>query len=76
MVNTGVVKEMATRSSPLAGRNPWTEESGGGYSSPGLRESEPTERLSHTHKTGVVLHPLSANRDYQTALPILIENSE
>ena len=74
MVNTRVVKETATRSGLLAGRIPWTEESGGGYSSPGLRESDTTERLSHTHKKGVVLHPLSANQDYQTALPIHIEN--
>ena len=39
---------MATRSSILAWRIPWTEETGG-LQSMGLQESNMTEQLTHTH---------------------------
>ena len=39
-------EEMATHSSILAGRTPWTEESGGSW---GSTESDTTEQLTHTH---------------------------
>ena len=42
-------KEMATLSSTLARRIPWTEEPGG-LQSMGLQESDTTEQLTHTHK--------------------------
>jgi len=41
-------KEMATHSSILAWRIPWTEEPGVGYSPRGGKESDTTERL-HFH---------------------------
>ena len=41
-------KGMATHSSVLAWRTPWTEEPGG-YSPWGLKESDMTEQLTHTH---------------------------
>ena len=41
-------KEMATLSSTLAWRIPWTEEAGG-LQSMGSQESDTTERLTHTH---------------------------
>ena len=41
-------KEMATLSSTLAWRIPWTEEPGG-LQSMGSQESDTTERLTHTH---------------------------
>ena len=40
---------MATLSSTLAWRIPWTEEPGG-LQSMGLQESDTTEQLTHTHK--------------------------
>ena len=40
---------MATHSSMLAWKIPWTEESGG-LQSMGCKESDTTERLTHTHK--------------------------
>ena len=41
---------MATHSSILAWRIPWTEESGGLQYSPwGRKESDTTEQLTHTH---------------------------
>ena len=42
-------KEMATHSSILACKIPWTEEPGGLYSPWGHKEWDPTERLTHTH---------------------------
>ena len=39
-------KEMATHSSILAWRIPWTEEPGGLYSPRGRRQSDTTERLN------------------------------
>ena len=45
-------KKVATHSSTLAWKIPWTEEPGGQYSSWGRKESDMTERslsLSHTH---------------------------
>ena len=41
-------KGMATHSSILAWRIPWTEEPGG-YSPWSLKESDTTEQLTHTH---------------------------
>ena len=41
-------EEMATLSSTLAWRIPWTEEAGG-LQSMGSQESDTTERLTHTH---------------------------
>ena len=41
-------KEMATHSSILAWRIPWTEELGELYSPWGLKESDMTEQLIHT----------------------------
>ena len=41
-------KEMATHSNILAWRIPWTEEPGVGYSPPGRKELDTTERL-HFH---------------------------
>ena len=38
-------KEMATHSSTLALKIPWTEERGAGYSPWGRKESDTTERL-------------------------------
>ena len=38
-------KEMATRSSTLAKKIPWTEEPGAGYCPRGHKESDMTERL-------------------------------
>ena len=40
---------MATHSSILAWRIPWTEESGGLYSPWGHKDSDTTEQLTHTH---------------------------
>ena len=40
---------MATHSSILAWRNPWTEEPGGLHSPWGRKESDTTERLTHTY---------------------------
>ena len=40
---------MATHSSILAWKIPWTEEPGGLYSPWGHKESDTTERLTHTH---------------------------
>ena len=42
-------KEMATHSSILACKIPWTEEPGGLYSPWGHKEWDTTERLTHTH---------------------------
>ena len=42
-------KGMATHSSMLAWKIPWTEESGG-LQSMGCKESDTTEQLTHTHK--------------------------
>ena len=44
-------KEMATHSSILAWRIPWTEEPGGLYSPQGRKESDMTERLHYTTHT-------------------------
>ena len=41
-------KEMATHSSILAWRIPWTEEPAGLYSPQGCKESDMTERLHYT----------------------------
>jgi len=41
-------KEMATHSSILAWRIPWTDEPGGLYSSRGHKESDMTERIVST----------------------------
>ena len=49
-------KEMATRSSILAWRIPWTEELGG-LQSAGCKESDTTERL-HFHFLGLCLSKL------------------
>ena len=46
-------KEMATHSTILAWRTPWTEELGG-LQSPWLQESVTTEGLTHTHITDVI----------------------
>ena len=48
---------MATHSSILAWRIPWTEEPGG-YISWGWKESDTTERLTHTH-THMLISTLS-----------------
>ena len=40
---------MATHSSILAWKIPWTEELGGLYSSWGHKQLDTTERLTHTH---------------------------
>ena len=45
-------KEMATHSSILAWRIPWTEEPGGLYSPRGRKESDTTERLDLTYEAG------------------------
>ena len=42
-------KEMATHSSILACRIPWTEEPGGLYSPWGCKELDMTEHIQHTH---------------------------
>ena len=42
-------KGMATHTSILAWRIPWTEEPGGLYSPRGRKESDTTERLTLTH---------------------------
>ena len=42
-------KEMATRSSILAWKIPWTEETGGLFSSWGHKELDMTESLTYTH---------------------------
>ena len=42
-------KEMETHSSILAWRIPWTEKPGGLYSPWGLKESDMTEMVEHTH---------------------------
>ena len=42
---------MATRSSILAWKIPWTEEHGRLYSPWGHKESDMTEQLTHTYKT-------------------------
>ena len=42
-------KEVATYSSILAWTIQWTEEPGAGYSPWGRKESDMTERLTHTH---------------------------
>ena len=44
-------EEMATHSSTLAWRIPWTEEPGG-LQSMGSQESDTTERLNHHHTRG------------------------
>ena len=43
-----VEKAMATHSSILAWKIPWTQEPGGLYSPWGHKESDTTERLTHT----------------------------
>ena len=43
-------KEMATHSTTLAQKIPWTEEPGAGYSPWGRKESDMTERLNFTIK--------------------------
>ena len=48
-------KEMATHSSILAWRIPWTEEPGGLYSPWGHKESDMTERL-HSHFSNLEKH--------------------
>ena len=40
-------KEMATHSSTLAWKNPWTEEPGAGHCPWGCKESDMTERLHY-----------------------------
>ena len=51
-------KEMATHTNILAWRIPWTEEPGGLHSSWGHKESDMTERLTHTHILYVITHIL------------------
>ena len=50
-------KGMATHSSILAKRIPWTEETGGLYSPWGRKESDMTEWLAHTwrHEFGIFI---------------------
>ena len=49
-------KEMATHSSIVAGRIPWTEEPGGLHSPQGRKELDTTERLHfHFHRTSVIM---------------------
>ena len=51
-------KEMATHSSILAWRIPWTEEPGGLYSLWGCKESDTTEQLSRAqHMSHELLEP-------------------
>ena len=52
-------KEMATLSSILAWRTPWTEEPGG-YSPGGCKELEMTERLRLPLSLSLWLFPLSS----------------
>ena len=51
-------KEMSTHTNILAWRIPWTEEPGGLHSSWGCKESDMTERLTHTHILYVITHTL------------------
>ena len=55
-------KGMATHSSILTWRIPWTEESGGVYSPWGRKESDTTEQLTHT-PTGHTGSRLSAQKN-------------
>ena len=57
-------KGMATYSSILAWRIPWTEEPGG-LQSLGLKELDTTERLTHTHITQSLAHPVGTGHKLQ-----------
>ena len=60
-------KKVATHSSILAWKIPWTEEPGGQYSSWGRKESDMTERslsLSHTH-THIYMYSDSSNHNIE-----------
>ena len=50
----GLEKGVATHSSILAWRIPWTEEPGGGYSPQGGKEPDTTERLKNTTNNSVI----------------------
>ena len=60
-------EEMATHSSILAWRIPWTEELGGLYSPWGCKELDMIEQLTHTntHKKGAISLCLVIILEYQ-----------
>ena len=63
-------KGMATHSSILARRIPWTEKPGG-YSPWGHKESDRTERLTHTHNYDKELEQW----EYWIATKIILKNT-
>ena len=66
-------KEMATHSSILPWRIPWTEKHGRLYSPWCRKESDTTEQLTHTHMALVwqFLRKLKTELPYDSAIPLL-----